>query len=78
MHWPRPFQVLALAEFSVSVTCHFVTITGMVETFPSTVMLLHGGVFIVFIPAATWETVSPKASLETMFGRSSWSGVPLG
>lgn len=52
MHWTRPFQVLALAGFSVCVTCHFLAITGMVETFPSSVMLLHGGGLIVFIPAA--------------------------
>ncbi len=51
MHWTKPFQALALAGFSVSVTSHFLAITGMVETFPSSVMLLHGGVFIVFIPA---------------------------
>lgn len=51
MHWTRPFQVLALAGFSVSVTSHFLAITGMVEVFPSSVMLLHGGVFIVFLPA---------------------------
>ena len=51
MHWTRPFQVLALAGFSASVTSHFLAITGMVEAFPSSVMLLHGGVFIVFVPA---------------------------
>ncbi len=51
MHWTKPFQALALAGFSVSVTSHFLAITGMVETFPSQVRLMHGGILLVFLPA---------------------------
>jgi hypothetical protein len=51
MHWTKPFQALALAGFGLSVTCHFLAITGIVPLFPSKIMLMHGGVFVVFIPA---------------------------